>query len=542
MAKDLLFRESAREKMKEGVLKLSRAVKVTLGPRGRNAILDKSWGSPTVTKDGATVADEIELQDPAEKVGALVAKEAASKTSDVTGDGTTTATVLTESIFLEGLKNVTAGANVASLVRGIRKGVDVVVDELKKMSKEVKERSQITQVATVAANNDAEIGRMISDAMEKVGRDGVITVEEGKGLETEVKVVEGMQFDRGFLSPYFVTDQDAMEAVLENAYVLVYEEKISAVKDVVPLLEALAREKKPLLIIAEDVEGEALATLVVNKMKGICQVCAVKAPGYGERRKAMMQDIAILTGGKAIFKDLGIKLENVTLSDLGRAKKIVVDNDTTTIMEGAGDPAAIEARVEQIRREIEETTSDYDREKLQERLAKLTGGIAQIRVGAPTESDMKEKKTRVEGALEATKAAVEEGILPGGGVALVRAAAALDKVKVSDEDEKVGLGILRKALDAPLKQIVENAGLDGAVVAKKVREGKGTYGFDVVKEEFVDMMEAGIMDACKVVRVALQNAASAATMLLMTDCVVTTIPEKKKKNEPGDMDEFGDEF
>jgi len=533
MAKQLAFNEEARDAIRRGVEKLACAVKATLGPKGRNAVLDKSWGSPTVTKDGVTVAEEIELKDPYENMGAQLVKEAASKTSDVAGDGTTTATVLAEAMYLEGLKNVTAGADAMAIQTGLRKACDAVVEALKKMSRPVREKQEIAQIGTVAANNESEIGKMIAEAMDKVGKDGVITVEEGKGIETTVDVVEGMQFDRGYLSPHFVTNAEEMTAVLEKPRILIHEEKISAVNDLIPLLERCAKDGRPLLIIAEDVEGEALATLVVNKMRGILQCCAVKAPGYGDRRKAMMEDIAILTGGRAIFKDLGVKLETLDMNDLGTAEKVVVDNENTTIIKGGGSQTAIQGRVAQIRREIEETTSDYDREKLQERLAKLAGGVAQINVGAATETEMKERKARVEDALHATRAAIEEGILPGGGVALLRAAKALDKVKLDDGDAAVGVEIVRKALRLPAMTIAQNAGGEGAVVAKKILENNDTnFGFDAEAEKYCDMLQAGIVDPTKVTRCALQNAVSVAGLLLTTGCLVADIPEKKEKTPP----------
>jgi len=532
MAKQLAFNEDAREAMRQGVEKLARAVKATLGPKGRNAVLDKSWGSPTVTKDGVTVAEEVELTDPNQNMGVLLVKEAASKTSDVAGDGTTTATVLAEAIYMEGLKNVTAGADPMSIQRGLQKACDAVVEELRKLSRTVKGKSEIAQIGTIAANNDVEVGRMIAEAMDKVGKDGVITVEEGRGMETEVDLVEGMQFDRGYLSPHFVTNPDDMTAVLEKPYVLVHEDKISAVKDIVPLMELCAREGRPLLVIAEDVDGEALATLVVNKLRGTLQCCAVKAPGYGDRRKAMLQDIAILTGAKAIFKDLGVKLETVSLSDLGRAEKVVVDADNTTIIKGAGKQSEINGRIEQIRREIDATTSDYDREKLQERLAKLAGGVAQVNVGAATETEMKEKKARFEDALHATRAAIEEGILPGGGVALLRAAKALDNLK-AEGDEAIGVAIVRKALSVPAATIAENAGAEGAVVVKKILDSKDpNFGFDAERARYCDLVEAGIVDPTKVTRCALQNAVSVAGLLLTTGCIVTDIPEKKEEAGP----------
>jgi len=526
-AKKILFYQDARDSIRKGVEQLAKAVKITLGPRGRNVVLQKSFGSPTVTKDGVTVAKEVELKDRHENMGAQMVREVASKTSDVAGDGTTTATVLAEAIFVEGLKNVTAGAKPIELKRGVEKAVDAVVASLKKMSKEVKDRKEIAQVGTIAANNDSEIGNMIADAMEKVGKDGVITVEEGKALKTEVEWVEGLQFDKGYVSPYFVTDAESMEAVLEDPYILIYEKKISSAKDLLPILEKVARQGRPLMIIAEEIEGEALAVLVVNKLRGTLKVAAAKAPGYGDRRKAMLEDIAILTGATAIFEDLGLKLEGVDLRDLGRAKRVTLDKDNTTIVEGAGDSDKIKGRIEQIRHEIEVTTSDYDREKLEERLAKLAGGVAQINVGAATESEMKEKKARVEDALHATRAAVEEGILPGGGVALLRAIPALEDLKTQG-DEQVGVDIVRRSLEAPLKQIADNAGMPGAVVVQKVKETKQNEGFDAQKLEYADMVKAGIIDPTKVVRCALQNAASVSTLLLTTDAMVGEIPEKKK--------------
>jgi chaperonin GroEL len=532
MPKQLLFREEARAALLRGVNIMSHAVTVTLGPKGRNVVLDKKFGSPTITKDGVTVAKEIELKDPYEDMGAQMLKEVASKTSDVAGDGTTTATVLAQAIFREGLKNVTAGANPMVLKRGIEQAVEKVVDELRKMTKSTKDKKEIAQVATIAANNDKTIGNLIAEAMEKVGKDGVITVEEAKSMETTLEVVEGMQFDRGYLSPYFVTDPERMEAVLEDAIILIHEKKISVMKDMLPLLEQVARAGKPFLIIAEEVEGEALATLVVNKLRGILPCCAVKAPGFGDRRKAMLDDIATLTGGKAITEDLGIKLENIKLEDLGRAKKVVVDKDNTTIIEGAGKPKEIEGRIKQIRAQIEETTSDYDREKLQERLAKLAGGVAVVKVGAATETELKEKKARVEDALNATRAAVEEGIVPGGGVALLRAARALDNHGLTG-DEQTGANIVRRALEEPIRQIVENAGLEGSVVVEKVKAAKElALGFDAESNEYVDMMHAGIIDPTKVERIALQNAASIASLLLTTEVLITDIPEKDKPPMP----------
>ena len=532
MPKQLVFSDEGRAALLRGVNILASAVKATLGPKGRNVVIDKKFGSPTITKDGVTVAKEIELKDHYENMGAQMVKEVASKTSDMAGDGTTTATVLAHAIIREGLKNVTAGANPMGLKRGIDKAVDVVVEELKKMSKSTKDKKEIAQVATIASNNDKTIGSLIAEAMEKVGKDGVITVEESKSAETVLDVVEGMQFDRGYLSPYFVTDAERMEVVLEDALVLIHEKKISVMKDMLPLLEQVARSGKPFLIIAEDIEGEALATLVVNKLRGTLHTAAVKAPGFGDRRKAMLEDIAILTGGKAITEDLGIKLENIKLEDLGRAKKIVVDKDNTTLVEGAGKTAAIEGRIKQIRAQIEETTSDYDREKLQERLAKLAGGVAVIKVGAATETAMKEKKARVEDALNATRAAVEEGIVPGGGVALLRASTSIEGLKL-EGDEKVGAMIVKRALEEPIRQIVENAGLEGSVIVEKVKAEKVvTRGFDAESLEFVDMIQAGIIDPTKVERVALQNAASVASLLLTTEALITDLPEEKPAAAP----------
>ena len=529
MPKQLLFDTEARAALLRGVNILAEAVKATLGPKGRNVVIDKKFGSPTITKDGVTVAKEVELKDPYEDMGAQMIKEVASKTSDVAGDGTTTATVLAQAIFREGLKNVTAGANPMGLKRGIEQAVEKVVEELKKMSKTTKDKKEIAQVASIAANNDKTIGNLIAEAMEKVGKDGVITVEEAKAMETTLEVVEGMQFDRGYLSPYMVTDPERMESVQEDALILIHEKKISVMKDMLPLLEQVARSGKPFLVIAEEVEGEALATLVVNKLRGTLACCAVKAPGFGDRRKAMLQDIATLTGGKAITEDLGIKLENIKLEDLGRAKKVVVDKDNTTIVEGAGSSKEIEGRIKQIRAQIEETTSDYDREKLQERLAKLAGGVAVIKVGAATETEMKEKKARVEDALNATRAAVEEGVVPGGGVALLRAAKGLDSLKLSGE-EATGAQIVRRALEEPIRQIVANAGLEGSVVVEKVKAASAaSMGFDAEKNEYVDMMQAGILDPTKVERIALQNAASIASLLLTTEALITDIPEDEKK-------------
>jgi chaperonin GroEL len=532
MAKQLLFNEEARAALLRGVNIMAHAVKATLGPKGRNVVIDKKYGSPTITKDGVTVAKEVELKNPYENMGAQMLKEVASKTSDVAGDGTTTATILAQAVFREGLKNVTAGANPMGLKRGIELAVEKVVDELKHMTKSTKDRKEIAQVATIAANNDKTIGNLIAEAMEKVGKDGVITVEEAKAMETTLEVVEGMQFDRGYLSPYFVTDPERMETVIEDAVILIHEKKISVMKDMLPLLEQVARSGKPLLILAEEVEGEALATLVVNKLRGTLSCCAVKAPGFGDRRKAMLEDIATLTGGKAITEDLGIKLENIKLEDLGKAKKVVVNKDDTTIIEGAGSSKEIEGRIKQIRAQIEETTSDYDREKLQERLAKLAGGVAVIKVGAATETEMKEKKARVEDALNATRAAVEEGVVPGGGVALLRAAKVLDHLKLTG-DEATGAHIVRRALEEPIRQIVENAGWEGSVVVERVKAAKEpTLGFDAELNTYVDMMHAGILDPTKVERIALQNAASIASLLLTTEALVTDIPEAEPKGAP----------
>jgi chaperonin GroEL len=533
-AKQLLFDEAARAKVLKGVELLSRAVKVTLGPKGRNVIIDKKFGSPTVTKDGVTVAKEVELPDPYENMGAQMVKEVASKTSDNAGDGTTTATVLAEAIYREGLKNVAAGCNPIFLKRGIDKAVEAAIAELGKISKKVDNRDEIRQVAAVSANWDYEIADKIADAMDKVGKDGTITVEEAKSIETTLDVVEGMQFDKGYLSPYFVTSAESMEAVLEDAYVLIHEKKISALNDLLPLLQTAAKSGKPLLIIAEEVEGEALAALVVNKIRGTLNVCAVKAPGFGDRRKAILEDIAILTGGKCITEDLGIKLENVTVADLGRAKRIVVDKENTTIVEGAGKSSDIQARVKQIRRQIDETTSDYDREKLQERLAKLAGGVAVVHVGAATEAEMKEKKARVEDALHATRAAVEEGIVAGGGVALLRTAKAIESV-VLEGDEKIGASIVRRSIEAPLKQLCANAGVDGGVVVAKVLEGKTNAGYNVATGAFEDLVKAGVVDPTKVTRTALQNASSIAGLLLTTECMITELPEKKEAPAPGGM-------
>jgi len=526
-AKQLMFDEEARRSILRGVDKLANAVKATLGPKGRNVVLDKKFGAPNITKDGVTVAKEIELEDPFENMGAQMVKEVASKTSDVAGDGTTTATVLAQAIIREGMRNVTAGSNPMALKRGIDKAVEAVVEEIKRISKPTKGKKEISQVATISANNDKQIGDLIADAMEKVGKDGVITVEEAKGVETTLEVVEGMQFDRGYISPYFVTDPERMEAVIENPLILIHEKKISSMKDLLPVLEQIAKMGRPLLIIAEEVEGEALATLVVNKLRGTLTTCAVKAPGFGDRRKEMLKDIAILTGGEVISEELGIKLENIRLEDLGKCKKMVVDKENTTIIEGAGKDKEIEGRIKQIRTQIEETTSDYDREKLQERLAKLAGGVAVIKVGAPTEIAMKEKKARVEDALNATRAAVEEGIVPGGGVVLVRALGALDKVRASG-DEKIGVDIVRRALEEPIRQIAENAGTEGSIVVQKVREASGSFGFNAESEEYEDLVAAGIIDPTKVTRIALQNAASIAGLMVTTECMVTEIPEKEK--------------
>jgi len=525
-AKLVKFGQDAREKIFRGVNILADAVTVTLGPRGRNVVLDKSFGAPTVTKDGVTVAKEVELEDKFENMGAQMVKEVASKTSDVAGDGTTTATVLARAIFTEGLKMVVAGHDPMTLKRGVDKAVEAIVKELKALSKPTKEQKEIAQVGTISANNDSTIGEIIAEAMSKVGKEGVITVEEAKSLDTQLEVVEGMQFDRGYLSPYFVTDPDRMECVYEDVYILIHEKKISAMKDLLPLLEQVARSGKPLLIIAEDLEGEALATLVVNKIRGTLQCVGVKAPGFGDRRKAMLEDVGILTGGRVIAEELGMKLENVTLQDLGRCKRLVVDKDNTTIVDGAGKKADIEGRIKQIRAQIEETTSDYDREKLQERLAKLVGGVAVVRVGAATEIEMKEKKARVEDALHATRAAVEEGIVPGGGVALIRASAVLDKLDVSD-DERFGVKIVKKAIEEPLRWIANNAGAEGSIVLDKVKNGKGAFGFNAASEEYEDLLKAGIIDPTKVVRTALLNAASVAGLLLTTEAMVAEKPEEK---------------
>jgi chaperonin GroEL len=527
VAKQLKFNEDARRSIMEGVKQLADAVRVTLGPKGRNVVLEKKFGAPTITKDGVTVAKEIELKDPYEDMGAEMVKEVASKTSDVAGDGTTTATILAEAIFKEGLKNVTAGINPMALKRGIEKAVENIVNELKKISKPVKDKKEISQVATIAANNDARIGEQIAEAMDKVGKDGVITVEEAKTMETTLDVVEGMQFDQGYLSPYFVTDAERMEAVLDNPYILIHEKKISNMKDMLPLLEKIAKTGRPFLIISEEVDGEALATLVVNKLRGTLSCCTVKAPGYGDRRKAMLEDIAVLTSGKAITEDLGIKLENVKLEDLGRAKRVTVDKENTTIVEGAGKTADINGRISQIKRQIQESDSDYDKEKLQERLAKLSGGVAVINVGAATETEMKEKKARVEDALHATRAAVEEGIVPGGGVALLRCLEKLEHAKLNG-DESIGASIVRRALEEPIRQIASNAGMEGSVVVQRVKSEKVNIGYDAEKDQYIDMIQAGIIDPTKVTRTALQNASSVAGLMLTTEACVTDIPEEEK--------------
>ena len=533
MAKQLLYSDQARAAILKGVNQLADAVKATLGPKGRNAILDKKFGAPTITKDGVTVAKEIELKNPYENMGAQLVREVASKTSDIAGDGTTTATVLAQAIYREGAKNITAGGNPMDIKRGIDKAVETVVAELKKMSKPCQNKKEISQIGTISANNDATIGELIAEAMEKVGKDGVITVEEAKSMTTSLDVVEGMQFDRGYISPYFVTNAERMESSIEEPFILINEKKISSMKDLLPLLEQVAKMGKPLVIISEDVEGEALATLVVNKLRGTLNVAAVKAPGFGDRRKAMLEDIAILTGGQLLSEELGLKLENTKLTDLGRAKRVTIDKDNTTIVEGYGDPKKIEGRVKQIKAQIDETTSDYDREKLQERLAKIVGGVAVINVGAATETEMKEKKARVEDALHATKAAVEEGIVPGGGVAYLRCLKALDGLKLSPE-QQVGVNIVRRSLEEPIRQIAENAGVEGSVVVDKVRkETKASFGFNAANEEYVDMIEAGIIDPTKVSRSALQNAASVAGLMLTTEVMITELPEEKK--EPAGM-------
>jgi chaperonin GroEL len=529
MAKQILYSDAARAAILKGVNQLADAVKATLGPKGRNAILDKKFGAPTITKDGVTVAKEIELKNPYENMGAQLVREVASKTSDVAGDGTTTATVLAQAIYREGAKNITAGGNPMEIKRGIDRSVEVVVEELKKLSRPCQAKKEISQIGTISANNDSTIGDLIAEAMEKVGKDGVITVEEAKSMTTSLDVVEGMQFDRGYISPYFVTNAERMEVAVEDPFLLINEKKISGMKDLLPLLEQVAKMGKPLVIIAEEVEGEALATLVVNKLRGTLNVAAVKAPGFGDRRKAMLEDMAILTGGQVISEELGLKLENIKLTDLGRAKRVTIDKDNTTIVEGYGDPKKIEGRVKQIKTQIEETTSDYDREKLQERLAKIVGGVAVINVGAATETEMKEKKARVEDALHATKAAVEEGIVPGGGVALLRCISALDSLKLTPE-QQVGVMIVRRALEEPIRQIVANAGVEGSVVVDRVRKEKTNIGFDAQTEQYVDMLQAGIIDPTKVVRCALQNAASVAGLMLTTEVMITDIPEEKKES------------
>ena len=531
MAKQLIFSEGARSAILRGVMQLTDAVKATLGPAGRNAVIDKKFGAPTITKDGVTVAKEIELKDPYENMGAQLVKEVASKTSDVAGDGTTTATILAAVIYKEGMKNVSAGANPMDIKRGIEKAVETVIDELKKISKPTQDKKEIAQVGTISANNDSTIGDLIAEAMDKVGKDGVITVEEAKSMTTSLDVVEGMQFDRGYLSPYFVTDPERMEAVLDDAFILICEKKISSMKDLLPILEQIAKMGRPLLILSEDVEGEALATLVVNKLRGTLNCTAVKAPGFGDRRKAMLEDISILTGGQVISEDLGLKLENVKITDLGRAKRITIDKDNTTIVEGAGDTAKIQGRVKQIKAQVEETTSDYDREKLQERLAKIVGGVAVINVGASTETEMKEKKARVEDALHATRAAVEEGIVPGGGVALLRCIPALDKLKLHG-DQQIGVNIIKRALEEPIRQISENAGFEGSVVVEKIKAEKASVGFDASKEEYVDMIKVGIIDPTKVTRCALQNAASVASLMLTTEVVIADLPEERPAAMP----------
>jgi chaperonin GroEL len=540
-AKDLKFREEARSAMLKGVNVLANAVRVTLGPKGRNVVLGKKYGSPVITKDGVTVAKEIELKDKYENMGAQMVKEVATKTNDIAGDGTTTATVLAQAIFREGVKNVTAGANPMSLQRGIQLGVEAATAELEKLSKKVKSKDELANVAAVSANNDREIGELIAEAMDRVGKDGVVTVEESKSMQTELDLVEGMQFDRGYLSPYFVTNPDRMEAVLEEPLILIHEKKISAMRDLLPLLEQVANQGRQLLIIAEDVEGDALATLVVNRLRGTIKVCAVKAPAFGDRRKAILEDVATLTGGRVITEDLGIKLESVTIEDLGRAKRIIVDKETTTIVEGAGERKSIEGRVSTIRHQIEETTSDYDREKLQERLAKLAGGVAVIRVGAATEIEMKEKKMRVEDAVNATRAAAQEGIVPGGGVALVRAAKALDKIE-GDGDVRTGIRLIQRAMQEPLRRIAENAGMEGAIVIGKIEESKGAVGYNAATGKFEDLVKSGIIDPTKVVRTALQNAASIAGLLLTTDAAVTDAPEPKRAATPpmGGGEDYGD--
>ena len=534
-AKQLHFGEKARADMLSGINKMANTVKVTLGPRGRNVVLDKKFGSPASTKDGVTVAKEIELEDPFENMGAQLVREVASKTSDVAGDGTTTATVLAQAILREGLKQVTAGHGPMDIKRGIEHGVEVIVEELRKLSRDVRDKTEIAQVGTISANNDADVGNLIAEAMEKVGKDGVITVEEGKTSDTSLDVVEGMQFDRGYISPYFATNTERMEAVLENPYILLHEKKLSNMKELLPVLEQIARGGRPFLIIAEDIEGEALATLVVNRLRGTLQCAAVKAPGFGDRRKEMLRDMAVLTGGNVISEDLGIKLENITLNDLGEAKRVTIDKENTTLVEGAGSASDIEGRVNQIRLQVEETTSDYDREKLQERLAKLVGGVAVIRVGAATEAEMKEKKARVEDALNATRAAVEEGIVPGGGVAYVRSLGALDGVSL-DDDRQVGVNIVRRALEEPLRMIATNAGIEGATVLQKVKAESGAMGYDAASEAYVDMVSAGIIDPTKVTRIALQNSASVAALLLTTEALITDLPEAEAPAMPGGHD------
>ncbi|MBN2654184.1 MAG: chaperonin GroEL [Nitrospirae bacterium] len=541
-AKQLLFDEAARQAILRGVTALSDAVKATLGPRGRNVIIDRKFGSPNITKDGVTVAKEVELKDPYENMGAQLVREVASKTSDIAGDGTTTATVLAYSIYKEGMKYVTAGANAIDLKRGIDKAVEAVVEELKKMSKSVSDKKEIAQVGTISANNDPSIGELIAEAMDKVGKDGVITVEEAKSMATTLDVVEGMQFDRGYISPYFITDPDRMQAMLDDPFILIHDKKISSMKDLLPVLEQVAKMGKPLCIIAEDIEGEALATLVVNKLRGTLHVCAVKAPGFGERRKAMLEDIAILTGGTVISEDIGLKLENVKVNDLGRARKVNIDKENTTIVEGAGDAAQIQGRVKQIKAQVEETTSDYDREKLQERLAKLVGGVAVINVGSATEAEMKEKKARVEDALHATRAAVEEGIVPGGGIALIRCIKSLDKLKL-DQDQQLGVKIVKRALEEPIRQIVANAGMEGSIVVEKVKDAKdSSFGYDAYKEDYTDMIKAGIIDPTKVTRTALQNAASVSGLMLTTEVMIAELPEEDKKMPPMPGGGMGDMY
>ena len=531
-AKKIIYGNDVGEAIKKGISKLAEAVKITLGPKGRNVIIEKSFGSPTITKDGVTVANEIEFEDPFEDIGAKMVKEVASKTADIAGDGTTTATVLAEAIYKEGLKNIVSGANPVAVKRGIEKAVAAMTKELSRMSIPVTGKKEIKQVGTIAANNDSEIGEQIANAMERAGNDGIITVDEGKGLETSVELVEGMQFDKGYLSPYFVTDTEKMETVLENPYILIHEKKISTIKDLVPLLEKITKSGKPLLVIAEDIEGEAISTLVVNKMRGVLKCAAIKAPGFGDSRKAMLEDIATLTGGSAIFEDLGIDMSKIQLSDLGTAKKIVIGKENTMVIEGGGSAKTVKDRIAQIRNEIEATTSDYDKEKLQERLARLTGGIARINVGAATEAEMKEKKARIEDAMHATKAAVEEGILPGGGVALLRAGRVLKKAESeADEDEKIGINIIRKSLEIPLRQIADNAGCNGILVVQKVKDAEGNFGFDAVSGKYTDLVKAGVIDSTKVVRTALQNSASIAGLLLTTDAIVSEVPEEKEEKK-----------